>query len=60
MWWILPLIAIVVIVAVVWWRANKHTEQVRRVVDPIKLKLPIFGKLDHQDRGRAIQRGTSR
>ena len=45
MWWILPLIAIVVIVAVVWWRANKHTEQVRRVVDPIKLKLPIFGKL---------------
>ncbi len=45
MWWILPLIAIVVIVAVLWWRANKHTEQVRRVVDPIKLKLPIFGKL---------------
>ena len=40
-----PLIAIVVIVAVVWWRANKHTEQVRRVVDPIKLKLPVFGKL---------------
>ena len=33
------------IVAVVWWRANKHTEQVRRVVDPMKLKLPIFGKL---------------
>ena len=45
MWWILPLIAIVVIVAVLWWRANKHTEQVRRVVDPIKLKMPIFGKL---------------
>ena len=46
MWWVLPAIAIVVIIAVViWWRANKHTEQVRRVVDPIKLKLPIFGKL---------------
>ncbi len=45
MWWVLPIIAVVVIVAVIWWRANKHTEQVRRVVDPLKLKLPIFGKL---------------
>lgn len=45
MWWIIPLVALVVIVASVWWRANKNTEQVRRVVDPIKLKLPVFGKL---------------
>jgi type II secretory pathway component PulF len=45
MWWVLPLLAIIIIVAVLWWRANKHTEQVRRVVDPLKLKLPIFGKL---------------
>lgn len=43
--WVLPAIVIVVIVAVIWWRANKHTEQVRRVVDPIKLKLPVFGTL---------------
>lgn len=45
MWWILPAIAIAVLIVWGWWRANKHTEQVRRVVDPIKLKLPIFGKL---------------
>ena len=46
MWWILPRSLIVVDRRVViWWRANKHTEQVRRVVDPIKLKMPIFGKL---------------
>ena len=45
MWWVLPLLAVIIIVAVLWWRANKHTEQVRRVVDPLKLKLPIFGKL---------------
>lgn len=45
MWWILPLIAVLVIAAVLWWRANKHTEQVRRVVDPLKLRLPIFGKV---------------
>jgi type II secretory pathway component PulF len=45
MWWVLPLLAVIIIVAVLWWRANKHTEQVRRVVDPLKLKLQIFGKL---------------
>ncbi|MDW4572241.1 type II secretion system F family protein [Microbacterium sp. M3] len=45
MWWIIPAIVLVVIVAVVWWRANRHTEQYRRVVDPIKLKMPVFGKL---------------
>ncbi|WP_457098205.1 type II secretion system F family protein, partial [Microbacterium sp. P5_E9] len=45
MWWILPTIAIVVIAVMFWWRANKNTEQMRRVIDPIKLKLPIFGKL---------------
>ena len=45
MWWIVPALAIIVVVAVVWWRANKHTDQVRRVVDPVKLKLPVFGKL---------------
>ena len=45
MWWILPAIVVAVIAVVVWWRANRHTEQYRRVVDPLKLKLPVFGKL---------------
>jgi len=45
MWWILPSIVLIVIVAVIWWRANRHTEQYRRFVDPIKLKMPVFGKL---------------
>ncbi|MFE4725380.1 type II secretion system F family protein [Microbacterium sp. NPDC056736] len=45
MWWIFPLIAIILIATIIWWRANRHTEQMRRVVDPIKLKIPIFGKL---------------
>lgn len=45
MWWVLPSLAVLVIIAVIWWRANKHTEQVRRVVDPIKLKMPVFGPL---------------
>jgi type II secretory pathway component PulF len=45
MWWVVPLLAIVIIASVVWYRANKHTEQFRKVVDPLKLKLPVFGKL---------------
>ncbi|MDR7190279.1 type IV pilus assembly protein PilC [Microbacterium sp. BE35] len=45
MWWIIPSIVLVVIVALIWWRANRHTEQYRRFVDPIKLKMPVFGKL---------------
>jgi type IV pilus assembly protein PilC len=28
-----------------WWRVNKNTDRVRKVVDPIKLKLPVFGPL---------------
>ncbi|MDR7113317.1 MULTISPECIES: type II secretion system F family protein [Microbacterium] len=45
MWWMLPALVLVVIVALIWWRANRHTEQYRRFVDPIKLKMPVFGKL---------------
>jgi len=29
----------------IWWNANKHTERVRKFVDPLKLRLPVFGKL---------------
>jgi len=45
MWWVLPAIVVIVIAVVIWWRANRHTEQYRRFVDPIKLKMPVFGKL---------------
>jgi type IV pilus assembly protein PilC len=33
------------IVGVIVWRRIKEREQVRRVLDPIKLKVPIFGPL---------------
>ena len=45
MWWITPLLAILLIVGAVWWKANKNTDAVRRVVDPLKLKAPVFGQL---------------
>lgn len=45
----MPWIALVLIPAIVifsiWWRANKHTDAVRGFVDPLKLKLPVFGML---------------
>ena len=43
--WIVPVLVVSIIVFNVWWRANKHTDRVRRVVDPIKLKAPVFGLL---------------
>ena len=41
---IIPLIILVIIGLQVWKRV-KRTPQVRNVVDPLKLKLPVFGEL---------------
>ncbi len=38
-------LAIVVVLAWLWWRANKNTERVRAFIDPITLKLLVFGPL---------------
>jgi type IV pilus assembly protein PilC len=43
--WILPLVVIGIVLLVSWWRANGPKESVRARVDPIKLKLPVFGDL---------------
>jgi type IV pilus assembly protein PilC len=43
--WVLLVAVPAGIVFAVWWRAKKNTEGVRRVVDPFKLKLPVFGPL---------------
>ncbi|MCU1561565.1 type II secretion system F family protein [Mycetocola sp.] len=43
--WLGPLILIGSIVGSVWWKKNKHTEAVRRTLDPLKLKIPVFGML---------------
>jgi type IV pilus assembly protein PilC len=45
MWWITPLLAVAIIVFAVWWKANKNTDAVRRTIDPIKLRAPVFGQL---------------
>jgi type IV pilus assembly protein PilC len=43
--WMGPLLAVSIVVFIFWWRVNKHTDRVRSVVDPLKLKLPVFGTL---------------
>lgn len=43
-----PILAVLIIVFAVWWSRNKHKESVRRIVDPIKLKLPVFGQLNRK------------
>jgi len=40
-----PILLVGGIAFAVWWNNNKHTERVRKVVDPWKLRLPVFGKL---------------
>ncbi|TFD81000.1 type II secretion system F family protein [Cryobacterium fucosi] len=43
--WLAPLLVVLGIAFSVWWKKNKNTERVRKVVDPFKLKLPVFGNL---------------
>ena len=43
--WIGPLVVAVTVAAVVWWQRNKREHRVRAVIDPILLKIPVFGML---------------
>lgn len=43
--WILPLLAVLIVGGFFWWQANKDKDSVRSVVDPYRLKMPVFGKL---------------
>src|SRR5690606_20501447 len=43
--WIVPALIVLGIAFAIWWRQHKHDEGVRRRVDTLKLKLPVFGLL---------------
>ena len=43
--WSAPFVIIGFIVFLIVWRKVKHDERVRNVVDPMKLRTPVFGKL---------------
>ena len=40
-----PIVVVLVVAFIFWWKANKNKESVRRVVDPLRLKIPVFGGL---------------
>src|SRR6478609_8488005 len=43
--WAAPFIAVALIAFVVWWRRHGQDDNVREFIDPLKLKLPVFGPL---------------
>ena len=42
---VVPILIVGGVAFAIWWPRNKNTERVRRFLDPIKLKLPVFGPL---------------
>ncbi|WP_277959696.1 type II secretion system F family protein [Frigoribacterium faeni] len=43
--YVVPAGIVVGIVFSIWWRTNKNSVKVRAFLDPLKLKLPVFGAL---------------
>ena len=43
--WAVPLGAVLFILGLTWYRRNSQETKVREFVDPLKLKLPVFGNL---------------
>ena len=43
--WVGPLMILIFIAFSIWWPKNKNSERVRKRLDPLKLKLPVFGIL---------------
>jgi type IV pilus assembly protein PilC len=43
--WLGPVLLVALIAFSFWWARNKNTVKVRQIIDPIKLKLPVFGAL---------------
>ena len=42
---VIPILVVVGVSFSIWWPRNKNTERVRKFLDPIKLKLLVFGPL---------------
>lgn len=48
MTWVGPFLVVGFVLGWFWWRGNKNTDRVRAFVDPVKLKLPVFGDLNRK------------
>jgi type IV pilus assembly protein PilC len=40
-----PVMAVVGVAFALWWRSHKNSVKVRSFIDPLKLKVPVFGDL---------------
>jgi type IV pilus assembly protein PilC len=40
-----PIVVVGGVAFTLWWRKNKNQERVRKFVDPLRLKMPVFGEL---------------
>lgn len=45
MYWIGPLLIVLILAAVLWWRRYRYSDAVRRVTDPFVLRLWIIGNV---------------
>jgi type IV pilus assembly protein PilC len=43
--WLVPAGAVAGVLGAIWWKRNGRTEAVRSRIDPLKLKIPVFGML---------------
>lgn len=43
--YVIPAVVVLAVAATWWWRKHGRDDKVREVVDPLKMKLPIFGQL---------------
>lgn len=43
--YVLPILTVAIIAFVAWWRKHKNDEEIRSRIDPLKIKMPIFGDL---------------
>ena len=59
MFWILPLMIVGGIAFWLWWIKNRDAPAVRRIIDPLKLKMPVFGPLATKIAVARFSRGLS-
>lgn len=43
--WMIPVAVVLGVLGWMWWIRNRREERVRKIVDSLKLKLPVFGPL---------------
>lgn len=43
--WLGPLLLVLIVGFAIWWGRYKNSDRVRKIVDPLRLRMPVFGPL---------------